>query len=56
MNNYELEIDIGSSIAFFNFPHSRKGLTRALKLIEFYKNRMIYAKIVSSKDGLIYQL
>jgi hypothetical protein len=56
MNNYELEIDIGFSIAFFNFPHTRRGLTRAFKKVEFYKNRMIYAKIVSSKDGLIYQL
>jgi hypothetical protein len=52
--NYELELDTHSNIRILQFPHNREGFTQAMDVIESIRKDLISAKIISSRDGVVY--
>jgi hypothetical protein len=52
--NYELELDTHSNIRILQFSHDREGFTQALELIDSFKKDLISAKIISTRDGVVY--
>jgi len=52
--NYELEIETHSNIRILQFSHNREGFTQALELIDSLKKDLVSAKIISTRDGVVY--